>query len=471
MNISRENLDELNAVIRIGIEAVDYQPKVDAALLEYRKKARFDGFRPGKVPPSLVKKMYGKSVQAEEIQRLLSETLNTYIHDNKLKVLGEPLPNVNTPEIDWDNQETFEFHFDIAMAPDIDLKISKIDLINDYRITITPEMVDKQIEDYARRFGSLQATEKVSEEDVVKGDLCELSDHEHQHSQEHDGEQEQDHGHHHPVHSHDTLIYIKTIGDEAIKKQFLGSAVGDKLVFNPNVAFPNETDRASLLKISKEELSDINTDFEFTIAEISRFTPAEINQELFTKAFGEGEIESVEAFRTRIGEDLERQLSRDSRYKFHLDVREKLMNETHIPLPEEFLKRWMLLTSKDESLTREQLETDFPKFAIDLKWRMIKNSIIGEQKLEATEDEIREQAIWAAQSRYFQYGIYDAPPEQLFRLADVLLKNEEEKNRMADVILENKVIDHVRSLFGLVEQNISLEEFNQLMDENKKRIQ
>lgn len=464
MNISRENLDDLNAVIRIGIEPTDYQPKVDAALSEYRKKARIDGFRPGKVPPSLVKKMYGKSIQAEEIQRLLSDTLNHYIHENKLKILGEPLPNVNSPEIDWDSQETFEFHFDIAMSPDIELNISKKDKINDYRIQITPEMIDKQAEDYARRFGSLQPTDSVSEEDVVKGDLCELSDHDHEHTHDHDHE----HDHHHPVHAHGALIYIKSIGDDSVKQQFLGSRVGDKLIFNPNIAFPNETDRSNLLKVSREELVGINTDFEFSVHEISRFTAAEINQELFDKAFGEGAVDSVEAFRGRVEEDLERQVSRDSKYKFHLDVREKLMEITDVPLPEEFLKRWMLLTSKDGSLTGEQLEKDFPAFAVDLKWRMIKNTIIGDQKLEATEEEIREQAIWAAQSRYFQYGIYDAPPEQLFRLADVLLKNEEEKNRIADVILENKVIEYLRTQFGLKEQLISLEEFNKLMDENKR---
>ncbi len=465
MNISRENLDDLNAVIRIGIEPADYQPKVDEALLEYRKKARFDGFRPGKVPPGLVKKMYGKSIQAEEIQRLLSDTLNNYIHENKLKVLGEPLPNVNSPEVDWDTAETFEFHFDIAMAPDIALNITENDKINDYHIVVTHDMVDKQIEDYTRRFGSLQPSESITDEDVVKGDLCELSDHDHEHEHEHDHAEPD---HHHPIHSHGTLIYIKTIGDEAIKAQFLGAAVGDKLVFNPNTAFPNETDRASLLKVSREELSGINTDFEFTIAEISRFAAAEINQELFDKTFGEGAVDSVEAFRERIEEDLDRQMSRESQYKFHLDAKDKLMAETNVPLPEEFLKRWMLLTSKDENLTREQLDKDFPAFVGDLKWRMIKNTIIGEQKLEATEEEIREQAIWAAQSRYFQYGIYDAPVEQLFKLADVLLKNEEEKTRIADVILENKVIEHVKTLFGLVEQNISLEDFNKLMDESKR---
>jgi len=454
MNISRENLDDLNAVIRVVFEPSDYQPKVDATLAEYRKKARFDGFRPGKVPPSLVKKMYGKSIQADEIQQLLSDTLNKYIQENNLRILGEPLPDVNSPDIDWDTQETFEFLFDIALSPDIELKLSEKEMVNSYKITVSPEMIDKQIEDYARRFGSLQPAETISEEDVIKGDLCQLGSIE--------GGDDQS------IHSHGTMIYVRTIGDDQVKKQFLGAKVGDKLTFNPNVAFPNETDRASLLKVKKEELENINTDFEFSISEVSRFAPAEIDQNLFDKTYGEGAIDSIEAFRARIAEDLERQVSRESKYKFHLDAQAKLMDDTEVPLPEEFLKRWMMLTSKNNELTREQLDIDFPAFAHDLKWRMIKNTIIADQKLEATEEEIREQAIWAAQSRYFQYGIYDAPPEQLFQLADVLLKNEEEKNRIADVILENKVIDYVSTKFGLVEQEISLDDFNKMMDENKK---
>jgi len=466
MNISRENIDDLNAVIRVRLEPIDYKPKVDSTLLEYRKKARFPGFRPGKVPPSLIKKLYGKSSLAEEIQRLLTENLNTYIHDNQLKILGEPIPNIDSPVIDWDKDETFEFHYDIAIVPDIELKFSENDGINQYRIIITPDMIDKQITNYSRRYGALQPAETISSEDVVKGDLCELSnddpDHSHNHDLEHDA------GHHHPVHSHGAQVYIKSIVDEAVKTQFMGAKVGDKLIFNPNIAFPNETDRANLLKVSREELSEINADFEFTINEISRFSPALVNQELFDKAFGEGTIDSVEAFRERIQTDMEHQFSRESHYKFHIDARQKLMTETDVPLPEAFLKRWMLLSSKDNSMTKEQLETNFPEFAVDLKWSMIKNTIIADQNLEATNEEIREQAIWAIQSSFFQYGIYDAPPEELIRRADALLEKEGEKTRLAESILENKVIDYVKTMFTLVEQNIGLEEFNKLMNENKR---
>jgi trigger factor len=364
------------------------------------------------------------------------------------------MANVNTPPVDWENQDIFDFHFDIGISLAVQLDISQKDRVKDYKITVTEEMIDKQIEDYSRRFGTFDPTDTVSEEGVVKGNLCQISEEGHSH------EEEEEHGHH--VHAHGTLLYVKTVADKGILKKFLGAKVNDVLVFNPNMAFPNETDRSALLKVSKEELENINSDFEFTISEISRFSPAIVDQTLFVKVYGEGEVDSIESFRNKVREDLERRYSRESRFKFHLDAKEKLMDKTNVPLPEEFLKRWMLATSKDEKLTPEQLDKEFPAFAEDLKWRMIKNTIINENKLETNEEEIREQAVWTAQSRYFQYGIYDAPAEQLLRFADALLKNDEEKQRIVDVILENKVIDHVKTLFKLEEIEVSLEEFNNL---------
>jgi trigger factor len=455
MNISRENIDDLNAVLKITLEPADYQPKVEQTLADYRKKVKLDGFRPGKVPAGLVRKIYGKAIQVDEIQNMLAETLNNYLKENQIKILGEPMANANTPPVDWENQEVFDFHFDIGISPAVELNIGQKDKIHDYKIIITEEEIDKQIEDYTRRHGTFDATDSVSEEDVVKGDLCQVSEEEHIHQEgeEHD---------HHGVHAHGTLVYVKTIADKGIRKQFLGSKVNDVLVFNPNVAFPDETDRSALLKVAKEELATINSDFEFTISDISRFTPAAIDQALFDKIYGEGEVDSLESFRNKVKEDIERRYSREARFKFHMDAKTRLMDKTELPLPEEFLKRWMLATSQDDKLTPEQLDKEFPAFAEDLKWRMIKNHIISENHIEATDEEIRDQAVWTAQSRYFQYGIYDAPAEQLFRFADALLKNDEEKQRIADVILESKVIDHVKTLVKLEEKEIHLEEFNKL---------
>jgi len=462
MNIIRENIDDLNAILKITLEPADYLSRVENTLIDYRKKVKLDGFRPGKVPAGLVKKIYGKAVQIDEVQNVLGEALNNYLKENNIRILGEPMANINTPSIDWENQEVFEFHFDLGISPEVELKISKKDKVNEYKVTVTEEMVDKQIEDYTRRFGTFEPTETIGEDDVIKGDLCEISEHGHTHHEEH--EHDHDHDHHHEIHAHGTMVYVKTIADKKVKKQFLAAKVNDTIVFNPKKAFPNDTDRSTLLKISKEEANKVDSDFEFTVTEISHFKPAEIDQELFDKTYGEGVVSSVEDFRAKVKEDIERRYNRETRYKFHLDAKEKLMSKTELQLPEEFLKRWMLASSKDDKLTPEQLDKEFPLFALDLKWRMIKNNIITVNQLTTTEEEIREQAVWTAQSRYFQYGIYDAPVEQLFRFADALLKNEDEKQRIADVILENKVIDHVRTLLKVDEKEISLEDFNKLSD-------
>ena len=462
MNIIRENIDDLNAVLKITLEPSDYLPKIENTLAEYRKRVKLDGFRPGKVPAGLVKKIYGKAIQVDEVQNMLAETLNNYLKENSIRILGEPMANVNTPSIDWETQEVFEFHFDIGISPAVELNITAKDKLTEYRIAITEEMIDSQVDDYSRRFGTFEPSESVSEEDVVKGDLCQVEE-EPQEPAPEEGD-DTGHEHHHGVHSHGTLLYVKNIEDAKIRKKFLGAKVGDRLVFNLNKAFPNETDRSNLLKVTREELSAIDSDFEFTIQEVSRFSPAGIDQSLFDKTYGEGAVDSVEAFRARVKEDLERRHGRESRYRFHLDAKSALLNITDLPLPEEFLKRWMLSSSKDDKLTPEQLEKEFPAFAQDLRWRMIKNHVITESQLEATEEEIREQAVWTAQSRYFQYGVYDAAPEQLFRFADYLLKNEEEKERIADVILENKVVDQVKTMFKVVEKEVSLEEFNKLTD-------
>ena len=463
MNISRENIDDLTAVIKIDIEPTDYQEIVEKKLEDYRKKVRMDGLRPGKAPAGLVKKIYGKAIQIDEVQQLLGEKLNSYIHDNNLKIMGEPIPSENTQPIDWENDESFHFQFDIAISPEVTLNLNDDDKFIDYRVQITEEMIDDQVTDYTQRFGSVVPAEEIDENDVVRGDLCQVTEEgESGCNEEHDHE----HDHENSIHAHGTLIHIKSIADEEIKRLFIGKKVNDTVVFNPNVAFPNETDRASLLRIEKEQLEGIDSDFTFTIHEISRQQPAEVNQELFDKCFGKDAADSVESFREQIREDLTQRFDHEAHYRFHLDAKKHLMEKTEVPLPEEFLKRWMLTTSQDDKLTREQLDLEFPLFAEDLKWRMIKNVVVEEQKFEITTEELREQAYRSARTRYQQYGLYDVPFEQIIRLADALLENEDEKRKMSEQVLEGKVIKHVKTVVKLEEKEISVEDFYKLFDEN-----
>ncbi|MBT3242362.1 MAG: trigger factor [Bacteroidetes bacterium] len=448
MDINTEHIDDLNAIIRMKITEEDYKEKVAEVLADYRKKAKFDGFRPGKAPLGLVKKVYGRAVIVDQVNNLLSENLTKHLTDNNIRVLGEPLPAEDSPSIDWDTQNEFDFAFSIGIAPEFELKLTKRDKVVWYNIDIDDSLINDQVENYTKRFGGFQATEVAEAEDMVKGDLVELNE---------DGTTKEE-----GVVAVDALVSINTLPDESIKNIFIGAKTGDVKVLDMETTFPNEADRASLLKLTKEDLADLGKQFSYTISEVSSFAPVEINQELFDMAFGEDEVKSEEEFRSKIKEELQSQLDRESYYKFHLDARDKLVQKTNLQLPDEFLKRWMLTTSKDEKLTVESLEEEYPRFSEDLKWQLIKDLISKEQEFKAFEDEIKAEAIQSARAQFQQYGIPNAPEEQLIRFSESILTNEDEQRRLIERILEDKVISFVKEAVKLDDKKISLDEFKEL---------
>ncbi len=450
MNISKENLDELNSIIKIQIEPEDYHNKVEDVLKDYRKKAKFDGFRPGKVPYGMVKKMYGTSALLDQVNQLLSENLTKYLSDNELRILGEPLPNENSPTIDWENQTSFEFDFDIAMAPEIMLNLSKKDKVKKYIIEADDKIIDEQIENFCQRFGSYEPSEKARENDLIKGDFIQLDE---------KGEPLAE-----GLRAEDALVSISTIVDEEIKKQFIGVKINEDLVFDPSLAFPNMADRAAMLKINKDKLADITGQFKYSISEVSQFKPAAIDQDLFDKTFGEGAIASLDEFRERIKTDIEVQFSQEGFYKLHMDLRDKLLEKADFELPDDFLKRWMLATTKDETLTMEKIEEEYPAFKKDLRWQLIKEKFIEEQSIKAEPDEIKANAVLDARNRFQQYGMYDVPEDQLVGLAESLLSNKDEERKIIEHIQENKVITFVKELVKLDDNKVSLEEFKKLFN-------
>lgn len=450
MNITKENIDDLNAIIKVQITEEDYLPKVNEVLQDFRKKAKFDGFRPGKAPMGLVKKLYGKAAVVEEVNKLLSDQLVNYLYDGSFKILGEPLPNENSPVIDWDNQKDFEFAFDIAIAPETDLSLSKRDKIKWYTITPDESLINDQVENYAKRFGGFEPTEIAEAEDMVKGDLVELDE---------EGNKKEN-----GVEALDALIAINSLPDESIKELFIGRKVGDEFILDMIQTFPNEADRASLLKVDKEQLPELSPSFRYTIGEVTRFAPVPVDQELFDQVYGKDTVHSEEEFKQKIKEELQSHLNRESDYKFHLDAKEKLIGKVSIDLPDAFLKRWMLSTSKDDSLTEESLEKEYPRFSEDLKWQLIKEQIIKENEIETTEDEIRAQAVSVARSQFQQYGIYDAPEEQMVQFAGSILSNEDEKRKITEQILEDKVIRFVKEAVKLDDQTVDLDEFKKLFE-------
>src|ERR1035437_7004433 len=328
MNIVRKDLDQNNAIVTLRIEKVDYAEKVDKTLRDYRKKANIPGFRPGMVPVGLVKKMYGKAILAEEINKLVSDNLYNYIRENNVNILGEPLPNETEQKaIDFDTQEEFEFVFDLGIAPEFEVELTKKDKVKYFSIAVSDEMIENQVKSYTGRYGKYIQEEVVEEKDMLKGELLEMANGKVNES----GIKVQD--------ATFTAAYMK---DDAQKALFVGAKKGDIITFNPAVAFENENEISSLLKISKDAAKIIDADFQLKIESITRYHESEINQELFDKVYGEGVVKTEDEFRAKIKENIQDNLVSDSEFKFSVDAKEMFVAKfSDLSFPDTFLQRWL----------------------------------------------------------------------------------------------------------------------------------
>ena len=449
MNITKTNIDDLNAVIKLQIVKEDYESRVNDVLKDYRKKANINGFRQGKVPMGVIKKMYGTPVLADEINKILSQELMKYIRENDLKIMGEPLPNeTEQKEINWEKDTEFEFAFDIALTPEYTLNLSKRDKINFFKIKVDEKMIENGVEMHARRFGSNEPVEAVEEKELLKGNYAQV-----------DAEGNLVEG---GITSDDVAISLEYMADEDSKKKFIGAKKEQVIVFNPAKAFANKTDLASMLNISKEESETLDADFQFTITEINKFVNAELNQELFDKVFGEGTVSSMEEFQNKIKEDIEKQLVNDSDYKFLIDAKEKLVKKSKMTLPEAFLKRWIVATNKE--MTEEQVETDFSNYVSDFKWQLIKNRLTEENELKVSEEEVTEYAKQQALMQFQQYGMNDVPEEYLNNYAQQMMQNQDEQRKIYERKLDDKVAEYLKATIKIEEKEVSTEEFNKMFE-------
>jgi trigger factor len=451
MNIKKDSIDELNAVLTIRIEKPDYEERVNNVLKDYRRKAKFDGFRPGKVPQGLVNKMYRKPVLAEEINKVLAESLSKYLVDEKLNILGEPMPNENKPvNIDWDQDTEFEFAFDIGLAPEMDVPATENDLVPYYNIQVNEEEINKQIDRMASRYGTHKDAEQIEENEMIKADLTELD------------------GSGNPVENgvkvEEGLISLEFIKDEEIKQRFKGLKQNDQLIIDVKKAFVNEVDLAALLKVDKEKLASVNAEFSLVIKTISRFEKAEISQDLYDKAYGKDNVKSEEEFRKKIEEELSKAFERNSDYKFRMDARELLLAKFTQKLPEDFLKRWLLQTNQGK-VTAEQIEKDFDPFTVDLKWQLIKGRITRDHELKIADEELLDHAKESIRQQFIQYyGIGEVPADLLDKYAKESMGREEDRNRFIESLNENKVFDFIKKTVKLETKEITLEEFNKLFE-------
>lgn len=448
MNISRTNIDELNAVIRLSIEKNDYEATVNETLKEYRKKANMPGFRKGMVPAGLIKKMYGKAVLAEEINKILSRELNRYISEENLQILGEPLPNTTEQKaIDFDHDETFEFVFDLGLAPAIDIDFKKLGKLPLYEIIVDEEMINNQVEAFQNRFGSYADCEVSGEKDNLIGSLRQLDD---KGAILEGG-----------IFVENAQVSIQMVKAKKAKNVLLGKKTGDILVFNPKTSFDNDHYLKQLLKIDDAQAAELTSDFQLVVDKVNTFVPAELNEEMFSKSLGGAtDVTTVEQFREKIAEDLRNNLKYSSEYRFLIDTKERLTSFVGMKLPEEFLKRWLVYSN--ENITREQVDEEFDHFVKDLEWTLVKNRLARENNIKVGEADVIALAKETALMQFRQYGMFNVPDEYLDNYAKSILKNEEERHRLIEKKSEGLVLEHIRANAELELKSVSQKEFDDL---------
>ncbi|WP_340113408.1 trigger factor [Maribellus mangrovi] len=449
MNITRENIDNVNAVINIAIEKADYEKQVDDVLKEYRQKASIPGFRPGKAPKGLIQKKFGMGVLVEEVNKLLSQNLSKYLVDEKLPVLGEPLPNEERQaQFDWEKDEDFTFTFDVALAPEINVSLDKRNKFKYYNIAVSDKMIAQQEEMAASQLGQNVPVDEAKENSSVRGNFVQLDE---------EGNEVQD-----GIAPEGVLLAVDKIKDEEVKNAFVGCKKDDVMIFDPVKAFDNRHEVGHMLNISHEEADELNSEFRFTVTEVLQFEKAELNEELFKNLYGEEtEVKTIEDFRARIKEDIANSLVYSSEHKFTLDTRDALVEKIDVELPEAFLKRWLIAANKE--LTVEQVENDFDNFILDLKWQLIKDAIAKENDITVTPEETDAFAKRMALAQFQQYGMHDVPEEQLESFAKMIMEKPEEQERIYKKVQEDKVVAHVKEKVTLDEEEVSQEEFNKMM--------
>jgi trigger factor len=449
MNITRENIDDLNAVLKVKIDKTDYEDKVETVLKDYRKKATVKGFRPGMVPIGLIKKMYGRAVQIDEINKVVTENIQKYITDEKLEILGDPMPKADEQEkIDFETQQDFTFSFELGLSPVIELKLSKKNKVNQYDIIIDEKMKSDYLENYTRRYGELRKADQTEEKDVIKGRIEAIDD---KGNVKPEGPSVED-----------TSLGIDIIKDNKIKNEFIGKSLGDSIDFDLKKAYPNDTEIAGILHKKKEEVENLEGNYRFTINDISRFYPAVVGKELFDRIYGEGIVNSEEEFMKKIEEEIAVNLKRESDFKLMMDIKNLAMEKTDFQLPEEFLKRWLLRVN--EKSTEEQIEKEFDSFRKDLKWQLIRNKVARDNEVKISEEELQKEAENITRYQFQQYGLFYATQEQIANYAKETLKRDEDAKRIADKILEEKVIILMKDLVKLESKDVTVEEFNKLFE-------
>ncbi|MCI6338699.1 MAG: trigger factor [Prevotella sp.] len=453
MNISFENPDKVNGVLTLTIEKDDYQAEVDKTLKDYRKKANVPGFRVGQAPIGLIKRQFGASVKADVVNKLIGKNLNDYIKDNNIDMLGEPLANANQVPQDLEADGPYTFIFDIAVAPEFKIELTADDSIDYYDIDVDDKLVSQQVEMFQSRAGHYDKVEEYdgSQNDMLKGDLRELDA---------DGNAKEDG----IVVEAAVLMpeYIKVDDQRAL---FDGAKLGSVITFNPKKAYPeSNAEIKSLLKIDDAKAEELTLDFTFLVTEISRYTKAEVNQELFDQIYGKDNVKDEADFRQKIAEGIKNQLKSDTDYKFLLDVRAYAENKVgELTFPNELLKRIMLNNNqeKGEAFVNEHFDASIK----ELKWSLIKNQLVKAAEIKIEDADVKAVAVEAARIQFAQYGMNNVPEEYLEKYANDMLKDKNYIDNLVERAIDVKLADAVKKVVKLNQKTISLDDFNKMMQE------
>ncbi|MEO3406262.1 trigger factor [Mucilaginibacter sp. CAU 1740] len=448
MNITQEKISDLNAIVKININPEDYQPRVEKAIKENAKKAKLPGFRAGMVPASHIKKMYGKSILVDEINNLLQDTLNNYIDEQKLAVLGQPLPAVDdNKEYNWDFADNFEFSYELGLAPEFAIEFSSKDSLTQYVIKIDDETLASRIKNIRRSYGKMTNPDVSADDDVLYSDLAQLSA---------DGSVFEG------GISNTASVRLDQIKDEAIKASLIGLKKGDVLNFDIRKAFDGDAAKiAGLLKIEEDDAADLRGEFQLTVKNVNRLEESDLNQEFFDKLFGEGTVTTEEEFRAKITEELESMMVQDSDRKLQDDIYKLAIAKVDFALPDEFLKRWLKATN--EKLTEEELEGGYNDFAQNLKWTLIENKIIVDNTIEIKYEDVFELAKIRLDQQFRMYSPTAIPEDQLGQYTVQYLQNKDNANKIFEEVKALKVFDYIKNVITLDKQEILYTDFSALV--------
>lgn len=437
MNVTKNQIDDLNIELTIAISAEDYAEKEKKRLSAYRKNADFKGFRKGMVPASIVKKLYGDQALYEAINSVIGEQLDKFIKDNNLNILGEPLPSESQKENEWKSGNDFEFKFDLGLSPVIDIELGKDDKLTRHKIEVSPKAVADTKAEMLRQYGSLQEGEAAGEEDYVIADFRQ-------------GDKA----------SEGAYVAVSKVEGDA-KAKFVGAKSGDTFDVNVNEAFVNETDRSSMLKVSKDELAALDPVWNVTVVNVKTFVPAEENQETYDKIFGEGVVKTAEEFEAKVTERIQNSYNQESDYKLSQDIQAYLVKKADVKLPEAFLKRWLYENNK-EKFTMEQVEKDFDAFLKDFRWQLVRESLMKKFDLKIDDKDMLDAAKGFAAYQYAMYGMPNVPEQLLSEAAVELLKDERRHRNLVESVESEKVISAVKEVITISNRKITEEKFRAL---------